>query len=279
MFVSVELASRIERAESRLSAAFAKAVNPRDPQSQSDSFVEEIAGGVAVYTGSVSPVNKMIGVGFAGLPGDDQLRAIEEKFARRGAALQIELSTLADPAFAASLSGRGYVLQGFENVLGRRITPEDAKPPANPVIEIALMKGDADRWVEVAVTGFLNPDVQGVQPEALPPREVMERAFKDSARVSGFLSYTARIGGELVGVAAMRLQDGIAQFCGATTLPAYRRRGVQNALLRRRLADAFHADCDLAIITTAPGSKSQQNADKNGFVLLYSRALLIKPPP
>jgi ribosomal protein S18 acetylase RimI-like enzyme len=71
--------------------------------------------------------------------------------------------------------------------------------------------------------------------------------------------------------------DGIAALTGAATAPEHRRRGVQTALLSARLADAASAGCDVAIITTQPGSKSQQNAQRRGFDLLYTRAVLVKP--
>ena len=67
------------------------------------------------------------------------------------------------------------------------------------------------------------------------------------------------------------------QLTGAATVPAHRRRGVQTALLSARLADAAAAGCDVAVITTQPGSKSQQNAQRQGFDLLYTRAVLVKP--
>jgi hypothetical protein len=54
---------------------------------------------------------------------------------------------------------------------------------------------------------------------------------------------------------------------------------VQTALLQARLQDAARRGCDLAVITTAPGSKSQQNAQRRGFALLYARALHVKAPP
>ncbi|MEJ2340034.1 MAG: hypothetical protein P8Y15_14260 [Gemmatimonadales bacterium] len=76
----------------------------------------------------------------------------------------------------------------------------------------------------------------------------------------------------------MRLSGGIAQLCGAATLPEHRRRGVQTALLARRLADAAHAGCDVAVVTTQPGSKSQENVQRRGFELLYTRAILVREP-
>ena len=80
----------------------------------------------------------------------------------------------------------------------------------------------------------------------------------------------------------MRLDEaGVAQLAGAATLPAFRRRGVQRALLAARLAAARRAGCDLAVVTTQPGTQSQVNAERQGFRLLYARAILVKdgPPP
>jgi len=72
--------------------------------------------------------------------------------------------------------------------------------------------------------------------------------------------------------------DGVAQLAGAATAPAHRRRGVQSALLSARLADAASGGCDVAVVTTQPGSKSQQNVQRRGFDLLYTRAVLVKQP-
>ena len=78
--------------------------------------------------------------------------------------------------------------------------------------------------------------------------------------------------------ASFRTAEGIAQFTGAATAPAHRRRGIQTALLSARLADAAAAGCDIAVVSTQPGSKSQQNVQRRGFDLLYTRAILVKQP-
>jgi len=80
----------------------------------------------------------------------------------------------------------------------------------------------------------------------------------------------------LAGGADFRITDGIAQLAGAATAPAHRRHGVQSALVAARLADARAAGCDVAVIVTQPGSTSQQNAQRRGFDLLYTRATLVK---
>ena len=95
---------------------------------------------------------------------------------------------------------------------------------------------------------------------------------------STFEAAVVRLNGSIAGGGSLRFDAGIAQFTGAATLPAFRRRGVQTALLRWRLEHARAAGCDVAIVTTQPASKSQQNVQREGFQLLYSRQLLVKTP-
>lgn len=246
MFASIEAGARIEGAEARLTETLGGSVVAGG--GVAGAFVERIAGGVACYAGPGSPMSKMIGVGFAGLPSAEQLAAVEARFT---GPLQAEVSTLADPALGAALSQRGYVLQGFENVLGRAISAADRE--VRDGVEITAMT-DAEAWLDAAVTGFLHPDGQGVPASELPPREIFERVLRPFASVDGFRRYCAWLDGGLAGVATLRIDDGVAQLCGAATLPAFRRRGVQAALLRRRLADGAREGCDLAVMTTQPGS-------------------------
>ena len=93
----------------------------------------------------------------------------------------------------------------------------------------------------------------------------------------GFRGYVARVDGAIAGGGSLRVDGDVAQFSGAGTLPRFRRRGVQTALLRARLIDAAAAGCTIGVVVTQPGSKSQQNVQREGFALLYARQLLVKP--
>ena len=83
--------------------------------------------------------------------------------------------------------------------------------------------------------------------------------------------YLARVDGELAGGATMAIRNGVAGLFGASTLPAFRTRGVQTALLHKRLARAAEAGCDLAVSLALPGSASQRNIVRQGFSVLYTR--------
>ena len=193
------------------------------------------------------------------------------------------MSSLADPDVLRSLAGRGYALIGFENVLGLPLTESTAAIADDPHVEISRTERNeidvSKRWMETIIEGFLHPDTfDGPPSHESFARDEMERFFNDTFVADSFERYLARRGGHEAGAASLRLQEGVAQLTGAATLPAHRRKGVQTALLRYRLREAARRGCDVAVVTTQPGSKSTENVQRFGFSILYVRAIMVRPP-
>ena len=265
MFIDAATAARIDRVEARLSLAVAAPIE--------HAFITALHGGASVVARPGSPINKIIGVGFDTVLDERVLADIEAGWRARGEPVRVELATLALPAVAEQLGARGYRLAGFEHVLVRPISGADAAvTPPHPVHR------EHPEWHHLLVDGFATPDGTGVPVDDYS-RETIDAAMTDFARADGFHRYVAAVDGAPAGAATMRIDDGIALLCGATTLPTARRRGVQAALLAARLRDASHAGCEYAAITTAPGSRSQHNAVRHGFHLAYARAILVQPTP
>jgi GNAT superfamily N-acetyltransferase len=274
-FAEVALGRRIEAAEGAMVRAAAEEIGRRPGGEK--ALVREMGGGVAVFTRPGEPWNKLIGLGFETVE-DDAITEVERAFAEREAPLQVEFPSLGDNTIAERLTRRGYALLGFENVLGLRLAGL-LRPEPPPGIAVEPTTAGDQTWKATMVTGFLQPDPsEGPKPHESFARETTERVFADVARIAGFRQYAARIGGAVAGAASLRVSGEIALLCGATTLPAFRRRGVQTALLHARLRDAAAAGCTVAAVTTQPGSKSQANAQAQGFALLYTRAILSRPP-
>lgn len=276
LFCDTRLAERIERAEAELMAEVSQVAHRRGAAPA--GFVIHVAGGVATFAEQDSPYNKVAGLGFRGVPSEAALDEVERAFAACGAPVQVELANLADPAIAALLTQRGYQLVSFENVLGRPLggVPPLATPPG---IEVRPSYDDElDAWLDVVLEGVAHPDTEGVPSHEAFPRDVVERAERDYFATAGVKRYIALLDGVFAGGGSMRMSRGVAQLTGAATAPPYRRRGVQTALLSARLADATSAGCDIAVVTTQPGSRSQQNAQHRCFELLYTRAILLKRP-
>lgn len=276
LFATTTLAARIERADCGLLSDAVGAIGRSRPDA--DVVVRSVAGGLATYGGEDSPLNKVSGLGFEGPVSDHQIDEVERFYADRNAPVQVELSALADPSVGAMLTRRGYTLVGFENVLGRALSTENPLSlDRSPDITVTVSdEQDFATWLDTVVEGFAHPDAQRIPSHESFPSDALERVISDMAHADGFVRYLAVREGEPAGGGSMRLSDGVAQLCGAATRLKHRRQGVQTALLARRLADASHAGCDVAVVTTQPGSKSQENVQRRGFELLYTRAVLVK---
>lgn len=287
MFATGSLARRIERADATLIADGAAAAGQR--LSPEDVVVVSLAGGVAAFLEPGSPFNKIAGLGFEGLPDEERLAAFEDAVARRGAPVQVELASLGLPDVGRLFTRRGYELVGFENVLGlsldERTLERRRRGAGESAIEVAIEVAPADAeetqaWMDTVTSGFLQPDTfDGPPSHESFDRAALERVFRDVAAAPSFARYLARRDGTIAGGASLRSFEGVAQLCGAATLPNHRRQGVHTTLLDRRLLDAAEQGCDVAVMTTEPGSKSQQNAQRFGFSVLYVKAVLVKSRP
>ncbi|HET7217378.1 MAG TPA: GNAT family N-acetyltransferase [Vicinamibacterales bacterium] len=276
MFATASLAARIERAECSMLRDLADGATRRlSPEAR---IVAPIGGGVAIFLGHESPANKLAGLGFDTPPTAGELDAVERAFAAQRAPLQVELSSLGDPSVGRLLTGRGYTLIGFENVLGLDLTGTALEDHADPSIAISRAGAEDTRaWMDAVADGFAHPDTfDGPPSHEAFDRDAIERIFADALATPSFERYLARRNGEVAGGASLRLEQGIAQLAGAATLPAHRRHGVQTALLRYRLRASARRGCDVAVVTTQPGSKSTENVQRFGFAILYVRAILVK---
>jgi ribosomal protein S18 acetylase RimI-like enzyme len=271
-FATASLARRIERAESTLIAEFGGAAAR---QLGSDRVViRELGGGVAVAAGAGAPFSKVAGLGFDPVA-DTDVELLERMYAERATAMRVEVSSLSTTGICAMLTRRGYVLEGFENVLGIAL-PADV-PRATAIAVAQVDDSETAQWVDVLATAFAHPDTfDGPALDEPVDRASLDAVFEQIATVTGFRRYIGRRHGEVAGAAGMRISDGVAQLCGAATLPSHRRRGVQTSLLQRRLEDAAQAGCDIAVVTTQPGSVSQENVQRQGFEMLYTRAVLVR---
>lgn len=278
MFCSIATARRIEAAEVRMMRALGDAAVA---QGTPGAFVEPCAGGVAVSGGPDSPITKVAGVGFDAGPDAFDFDALERRYARAGADAIFEIATLGDLEWVRVLEARGYRLQRTELVLGCALSAStaEARLPEGVAIDEA---DDLATWVRVSVEGFSASEAPDGRDTAAEVHT--SDAIEQAAQLFGALSDARRFlvtrHGEPAGAASLRIdEDGIAQCCGATTLVAHRRRGIQTALLQHRLALAAIAGCDIAVVTTEPGSRSQANVHRHGFVPIYSRLVLSRPEP
>jgi GNAT superfamily N-acetyltransferase len=102
------------------------------------------------------------------------------------------------------------------------------------------------------------------------------RLFASNPRAK---KYLAILDGRPAGAGAISIHDGIAGLFGASTLPEFRRRGIQRELILVRLEAAFQAGCDFALSFALPGSASERNILRYGFRVAYTRTKFTRDLP
>ena len=272
LHASLALARRIDLSEIGFCALAARAGEPGGAESLL------AGGGQALFAHAGSPLNKMLGLGLGQDVSDDELDAIDEFYDRRGVDAQVELCPLAMPGLGARLVARGYVLQGFENELGRVIGGTESLPaPADQQHALAVSpatSADAEElWVDVVTRGFAAAEQLAAHDAAALDaglRRVM-RAFRHESMVR----YLVHADGAAVGGGGLFVFNRVAGLVGTATVPGHRGRGVQHAVVGRMLRDAVQS-ADLAIATVAPGSQSQRTFERFGFRVIYTRAILVR---
>jgi GNAT superfamily N-acetyltransferase len=87
----------------------------------------------------------------------------------------------------------------------------------------------------------------------------------------GWSHYLATAAGRGVATAAMFVDGDCAWIDFASTLPGYRGRGAQSALLARRLAECAAQGVRTVVVEAGEGSASMRNLIRAGFVVEYRR--------
>ena len=158
----------------------------------------------------------------------------------------------------------------LNNVLYRQLNREEVFPPPSKGVEIRRARPDeAERWANVIGTAFR-------EGEPCPPDFVA--MFTPLFEIERSVPFFATVDGNVAGGGGGLIIDEhkLIALSGAATLPQFRGRGVQTAVLHARLKLAAEEGCDLAVTVTRGGTTSQRNAERLGFRVAYSKATVIK---
>ena len=262
-FADIELARRLELTDALAGVEFARS------WATLNSFTGEVAlpvaGGLASFAGIDSPVTQAFGLGLNGPVTEADMNAMEEFYRAHGSAVNIETCPLADPSLLKLLTDRSYRLIEYSNVFVRELTSDDMQRWPDPSSSLRVRRANADEAesysLVVMKSFFENTEIS---PEFV-------NIFISCFYAAGAFFFLAELDGVAAGGGMMSIHQGVTSLGGAGTLPEFRNRGVQKALLRARLANAAESGCDLAMVAASPGSVSQRNIERQGFRVVYTR--------
>ena len=183
-------------------------------------------------------------------------------YRERSAACYIRLSPVfSSDRLLAALARAGLRQSGFMSVLFGKPRPASTPPPTDTRIDVVKVS-DLDVFLDLWTAGA---------PEAERPlRQRLARA--EFAR---WCCFVARVDDRPAAHAALYLDhpSSTAVLAAAATLPDFRGRGCQAALLHARLAEAARHGCELAVVEATPGSTSQRNLERVDLRLAYTKVI------
>jgi ribosomal protein S18 acetylase RimI-like enzyme len=168
-----------------------------------------------------------------------------------------------DEKLGRELARLGFYQSGFHaSLIGKPLpsaSPTDGDAAIEPVTTAERMEDYLDAYV--AGWGIPEPDH--------PQFKVNVRPWLHQP---GWSLYLARVDGKPAAAATLYVKEGVGYLADAATDPSFRGRGLQGALLRRRMRDAGLAGADLVFSGAAPFSTSHRNMERAGLRLQFIRS-------
>jgi GNAT superfamily N-acetyltransferase len=259
-FADLALARRLERAEGYACSQFAVARSRIHPKS--GSCWAECGGALLTFDGIESPTTQSFGLGlFTELTGSI-LEEAEAFFFMLGTPAMHEMCPLVGPAALQLLCSRGYRPIEVSNILYLPLR-EPAAVSTSGISVRVVGKDETALWTDISTRGWTHE-----HPE-------LEQFMRDTCGLlvsrEGSPCFLALVDGQPGGAGSLVIHDGVSLLAGAATVPEFRRRGLQGALLEARLRYAYEHGCDLAMMVAGAGSNSQRNAERQGFRVAYTR--------
>jgi GNAT superfamily N-acetyltransferase len=217
-------------------------------------------------------LNHVVGFGMGGPTSTDDLAKVEKLYEQKSIAGEIDLCPHADATAIQVLALGGYTVNGWINSYVRILTDADFQEADLP--GVSILQISPDRLEE-----FRNSSVEGYRDGGRS--ELLLEALARSAELRADTSlYFATVDGKVAGSAGLALietsKGGVAHLYIDSTLPEYRGRGIQAALLQQRLSDARKAGYKVASVQARPTTGSARNIERAGFSLAYTKATFVK---
>lgn len=266
-FVDKAFARRLEACEEMPQVLYARIFQKTRPEI--GAAEQEICGGHMVFAGLGSPIGRLTGGGLDRPFSAEVLDQVEDFYRERKAPSQVDLTPLHGSEVFEMFKERGYAIAELNNVLYRKLEPNEEFPPPPDHCEIRPSHPE-----EAHLTGTIVESA--FFPEGAP--EAFQGLIAPLYQMEDALAFVATIEGNPVacGTGIVIPEHRVFALCGAGTLAAHRSRGLQTALLRARMAAAARARCEYAVVVTQGGTTSQRNAERLGLRVAYSKVTVIK---
>ena len=212
-FVDKAFARRLESCEEMPQVMYARVFQKARPEM--GAAEEEICGGHMVFAGLGSPIGRATGVGLDRKFTAEDLDRVETFYRAHHAPSQVDLCSMHEPAVFDLFKEREYAIAELNNVLYRKLEPDERFAPPPPGCEIRRSRPEqAAAAGNIVETAFFPDGAPEAFRGLIAPFYQMERA----------LAFVASVAGKIVacGTGLVVLEHRVFALCGAGTLAEFR---------------------------------------------------------
>ncbi|RPF55295.1 GNAT family N-acetyltransferase [Aquisalibacillus elongatus] len=201
----------------------------------------------------------------------EQIDQIIEFYRQKEIPVRFELAPASSsPELLTYLSEAGYYQNDFHTTLYASLSNqlETSFEIKEPKITICELKRDEfDTFAEIYTKGFQMPSFL---------KNGVEQNNEILYNNTDWTFYLASYESEPVGVGTLFTNNGVASLAAATTVPNFRNKGIHSALIKHRIYQAKLRKCDLIVGQANFGSVSQNNMERAGMKIAYTKAIWVK---
>ena len=166
------------------------------------------------------------------------------------------------------LNKLGFYQLDFHTSLYRMTDSMLSEEKAEPQISIReLEREEFDTFAEIYTKGFRMPSF--LKSDVAQNNQILYNN-------QNWTFYLASMDNVPAGIGVLFIKDSIATLAAAATVPSLRKKGIQSALIRKRIYQASLEECDLIVGQAKFGSTSQTNMEKAGMKIGYTKAIWVK---
>ncbi len=217
----------------------------------------------------IAHFNRAIGLGVRQPATEAMIDELMRLYGRQRTTFGIDVSPAAQPAQLSDWLLERGLRPGYN--LAKVIRGTEPPPHIETDLRIEpVTEANAAHFAHVAQIGFGMPDW-------------MEPMFEYIVTLPDVYNYLAYAGDVPAAVGSLYVGDGIGALFNGATLPEYRRRGAQGAIMARRIQDGIALGCRWFTTETnedtpeAP-NPSYHNMLRTGFQLAYLRPIYVHEP-
>ncbi len=217
-------------------------------------------GGVLMFVSPNSPLTQTLSFGVSQPVSAEDLEFARDFFVSRGAEFRFRLTPFTHPTLFDSIASLQLTFEGTGVQVFLPLTHAPVAEPSG--IETRPIEKQ-EEWLKLFSAAFygggFNPDIEELG---------LTIFHSHRTHILG-----AWIDGKLAGGATVSFHNQLASLNAACTLPEFRGRGIQKALIKTRLAMALENNCNMAMSSVTPASISLHNYLREGFEIAYFTTL------